>query len=118
VGEVSRASSPESLFSVRLFRTAIPSAFRCPMSTTSFFPRVMPTASDKVLTAAEGMRLPSGSKIGEVSVPAPKASPKGAAAHFQPGRGCARQSRGLGAEGRSAGLSALMRRLTLHAEAG
>ena len=38
----SRASSPENRFSVRLFLTAIASAFRCPMSTTSFFPRVMP----------------------------------------------------------------------------
>ena len=41
-GMSSRASSPENRFSVRLFRTAIPSAFRCPMSTTSFLPRVIP----------------------------------------------------------------------------
>ena len=39
---VSLVSSPENRFSVRLFRTAIPNAFRCPMSTTSFLPRVMP----------------------------------------------------------------------------
>ncbi len=38
----SRASSPENRFSVRLFRTAIASAFRWPMSTTGFLPRVMP----------------------------------------------------------------------------
>ena len=38
---ISRASSPENRFSVRLFLTAIPSAFLSPMSTTSFLPRVM-----------------------------------------------------------------------------
>jgi hypothetical protein len=38
----SRASSPENLFSVRLFLTAIASAFRWPIRTTSFLPRVMP----------------------------------------------------------------------------
>ena len=35
----SRASSPENRFSVRLFLTASASAFRWPMSTTSFLPR-------------------------------------------------------------------------------
>jgi len=37
----SRTSSPENRFSVRLFRTAIANAFRWPISTTSFLPRVM-----------------------------------------------------------------------------
>ena len=35
-------ADPENRFSVRLFLTAIAIAFRCPMSTTSFLPRVMP----------------------------------------------------------------------------
>ena len=39
---VNRASNPENRLSVLLFRTAIASAFRCPTSTTSFLPRVMP----------------------------------------------------------------------------
>jgi hypothetical protein len=39
---VSLASSPEHRFSVLLFFPAIPSAFRWPISTTSFLPRVTP----------------------------------------------------------------------------
>ena len=38
----SLASNPENRFSVRLFFTAMPSAFRCPISTTSFLPRAGP----------------------------------------------------------------------------
>lgn len=39
---ISLDSNPENRFSVRLFFTAIASAFRCPTSTTSFLPRVIP----------------------------------------------------------------------------
>ena len=39
---VNRSSNPENRCSVRLFFTAIPSARFCPISTTSFLPRVMP----------------------------------------------------------------------------
>jgi hypothetical protein len=39
---ISRSSKPENLLSLRLFFTAIASAFRCPMITTSFLPRVVP----------------------------------------------------------------------------
>ena len=38
----SLTSNPENRCSVLLFRTAIASAFRWPINTTSFFPRVMP----------------------------------------------------------------------------
>ncbi len=37
-----RASNPENRCSVRLFLTAVANAFRWPMSTTSFLPRVIP----------------------------------------------------------------------------
>ncbi len=39
---ISLSNSPENRFSVRLFLTAIPSAFFCPIRMTSFLPRVMP----------------------------------------------------------------------------
>ena len=39
---INLSSKPENLLSVRLFFTAIPNAFRCPMRTTSFLPRVTP----------------------------------------------------------------------------
>ena len=41
-GAINRANNPENRFSVLLFLTAIPKAFRCPISTTNFLPRVMP----------------------------------------------------------------------------
>ena len=44
-GAVNLASNPENLFSVLLFRTAIPKAFRCPINTTNFFLLVMTAAA-------------------------------------------------------------------------
>jgi hypothetical protein len=41
-GVVSLASNPVNRLSVLLFLTAIARAFRCPINTTSFLPRVMP----------------------------------------------------------------------------
>jgi hypothetical protein len=52
-----RASNPENQFSVRLFLTAIASALRCPMSTTSFLPRVMPHPSSRRGVAAPAGRM-------------------------------------------------------------
>ena len=40
--DVNASSKPEYRRCVLLFDTAIRSAFRCPMSTTKFFPRVTP----------------------------------------------------------------------------